>query len=178
MKVIVFAATNSRQSINKALATHASELLVSEINKEAQIEVLDLNDFEMPIYSVDREEATGIPEQAHQFYNKITEADAIIVSFAEHNGGYTAAFKNVFDWSSRIDQGVYQNKAMALLATSPGPGGAASVLGSAEMSAPYFAADVRGTLSIPSFYDNFNMETGQLNDQEIKANLLALLGKL
>jgi NAD(P)H-dependent FMN reductase len=74
----------------------------------ASTEVLDLNDFEMPLFSVDREQAGGIPDFAHQFYKKVGAADALLVSFAEHNGSYSAAYKNLFDWTSRIDNKVYQ----------------------------------------------------------------------
>jgi len=176
MKVLAFAATNSRNSINKALVTHAAELLKE--TQQAQIEILDLNDFEMPIYSIDREQQDGIPEPAQAFFNKIGEADVVLISYAEHNGNVTAAYKNLFDWASRIDQKVYQNKAALLMATSPGPGGAQSVLASASGSAPYFAMDVRATLSVPSFYDNFDSEAGVLTTNELAQQLAAALAKL
>ena len=176
MKVLAFAATNSRNSINKALVTHAAELLKE--TQQAQIEILDLNDFEMPIYSIDREQQDGIPEPAQAFFNKIGEADVVLISYAEHNGNVTAAYKNLFDWASRIDQKVYQNKAALLMATSPGPGGAQSVLASASGSAPYFAMDVRATLSVPSFYDNFDSEAGVLTNNELAQQLAAALAKL
>ena len=97
MKVIAFAATNTKASINKQLVTHATNLLAA--NTGAEIELLDLNDFEMPIYSIDREVANGIPEPAKAFYNKIGEADAVVISFGEFNGNYSVAYKNVFDWA-------------------------------------------------------------------------------
>ncbi|KZZ45923.1 MAG: NAD(P)H-dependent oxidoreductase [Saccharospirillaceae bacterium] len=176
MKVLAFAASNSSQSINKALVTHAAELLQN--NTGAEFEVLDLNDFEMPIYSSDRENESGIPAPAQAFRKKIGEADVILISFAEYNGSYTAAYKNVFDWTSRIDQKVYQNKKAVLLATSPGQGGAQSVLNSAVGSAPYFALDVKGSLSVPSFYDNFDSEQGVLTNDELSQQLIKQLSLL
>ncbi|GLX87417.1 FMN reductase [Thalassotalea loyana] len=173
MKVLAFGATNSANSINKQLAQYAASLVAG-----AQIEVLDLNDFEMPIYSPEREEQLGQPEQAQRFFKAIGEADAIVISFAEHNGSYTAAYKNLFDWTSRIDMKVFQNKPMLLLSTSPGPGGAGSVLASAVNSAPFFAADVKGSLSIPSFYDNFDVENQRLKNDELKQALSDIAGKL
>ncbi|KKC99506.1 NADPH-dependent FMN reductase [Photobacterium halotolerans] len=173
MKVLAFAASSSRQSINKQLVSHAASLVPN-----ADVEVLDLNDYEMPIYSSDRENESGIPAAAQQFFNKITAADAVFVSFAEHNGSYTAAYKNVFDWASRINQKVYQNKATVFLATSPGPGGAQSVLGSAVGSAPFFAADVKGSLSVPSFYDNFDVEAGELHHPELLDKLQTIIANL
>ena len=167
MNVIAFAASNNAQSINKLLASYTANLMDG-----ARVEVLDINDFEMPIFSAEREEALGQPEQAQRFYRKIGEADAIIISYAEHNGSYTAAYKNLFDWTSRIDTKVYQNKPMLILATSPGPGGAKNVLASAVASAPHFGADVRASISLPSFYESFDVETGELRNAKVKREIL------
>ena len=172
MKVLAFAASNSRNSINKALVQYAATLF------DADVEVIDLNDYEMPLYSVDREQAGGIPAQAQQFYDKIGQANALLISFAEHNGNVTAAYKNLFDWTSRISQHVYQDKPAVLLATSPGGGGAQSALASAKGSAPHFAMDVKAALSVPGFYDNFDLETGRIKNSDIQAKLETALATL
>ncbi|PQJ84131.1 NADPH-dependent FMN reductase [Aliivibrio sifiae] len=173
MKVLALAASSSSTSINKQLATYAAGLVPN-----ADVDVLDLNDFEMPIFSEDKEKELGQPEPAKRFFQKLGEADAIVISYAEHNGSYAAAFKNVFDWTSRIDMKVYQGKPVIMLATSPGPGGAASVLAAATGSAPYFAAEVKGSLSIPSFYDNFDMEKGELRNEELVEQLKTIVAAL
>lgn len=172
MKVLAFAGSNSHQSINKALVSYATTLL------EEDVEILDINDYEMPVYSVDRESEEGIPKQAQQFYDKIGDADALVISFAEHNGFYTAAYKNLFDWTSRINQQVYQGKQAVLLATSPGPGGASNVLNTAEASAGYYGMDVKATLSVPGFYDNFDMENARISNTEIQSQLETALATL
>ena len=177
MKIIAFGASSSRTSINKQLAAYSANLAVTT-KSNITVEVLDLNDFELPIFSQDKEVELGQPEAAKTFFNKIGESDAIIISFAEHNGSYTAAYKNLFDWASRINQKVFQSKPMLLLATSPGPGGAASVLAAAVGSAPYFSGDVKASLSIPSFFDNFNLENNTLTNDEIKQQLLAAVTHL
>ncbi|WP_375319996.1 NADPH-dependent FMN reductase [Aliivibrio logei] len=173
MKVLALAASSSSTSINKQLATYAAGLVPN-----ADVDVLDLNDFEMPIFSEDKEKELGQLESAKRFFQKLGEADAIVISYAEHNGSYAAAFKNVFDWTSRIDMKVYQGKPVIMLATSPGPGGAASVLAAATGSAPYFAAEVKGSLSIPSFYDNFDMEKGELRNAELVEQLKTIVAAL
>jgi len=178
MKILALAASNSRQSINKQLVSYASELLTTKIIPNAEVEIIDINDFEMPLFSVDRESESGIPQQAHAFYDKIGSVDAVIISYAEHNASYTAAFKNLFDWTSRIDAKVYQGKDMIMLATSPGPGGARNVLAAAKSSAPYFAAEVKADLSIASFYDNFDVEKGQLRNAEVQTQLEEALATL
>jgi NAD(P)H-dependent FMN reductase len=173
MKLLAFAGSNSKKTINGQLIRYAVSLI-----KGAEVEILDLNDFEMPLFSVDREDEWGIPELAHRFYDKIGATDALLVSLAEHNGSYTVAFKNLFDWTSRIDGKVYQGKPLVLLATSPGARGASGVLATAVNSAPHFGADLKGSLSIPGFNKNFDTTTGKITNPEIQAELKATLGSL
>lgn len=177
MKVIAFGASTSRNSINKQLAAYAAKVL-AEKQVNIEIEVLDLNDFELPLFSQDKEQELGQPEAAKQFFNKLGASDAIIISFAEHNGSYTAAYKNIFDWASRIDQKVFQEKPMLLLSTSPGPGGAGSVLAAATGSAPYFAGDVKASLSVPSFFDNFDVKNQVLSNNELKQQMATAIASL
>jgi len=156
MKILAFAASSSKNSINKKLVGFAASYFVGN-----EIEILDLNDYEMPIFSVDRAEENGIPQPAIQFAGKIDLSDLIIISFAEHNGAYTAAFKNIFDWLSWIpNQTVWRNKPMFLLATSTGQRGGLSVLEMAKNRFPRHEGNVVETFSLPNFNDNFDMEKG------------------
>ncbi len=173
MKLLAFAASSSRKSINKQLVTYAASLV-----EGAEVEVLDLNDYELPLFSEDRELELGHPELAKAFLAKIIASDALMISFAEHNGSYSAAYKNLFDWVSRIDPKVFQDKPMVLLSTSPGKRGGASVLDAATNSAPRFGGHVKASLSIPSFYENFDVERGTLRNEELKAKLIEAASRL
>ena len=152
-KILSFGASNSKKSINKMLAIYAANQI-----KEVEIIMADLNDFELPIYSYDLESENGIPQKAQDFKELIDQADGIIISFAEHNGMPTAAFKNLFDWISRIDAKAWNNKAMFLLATSPGARGAQSVLELMKGVFTRFGAQIKADFSLPVFYDNFSEE--------------------
>ena len=178
MKLLAFAASNSRNSINAALARHAAERLRDEFAPQVEIDFLDINDFEMPLYSADREATRGIPQHAHDFHARIGAADALLISYAEHNGHYPAAFKNLFDWTSRLGKSVYQGKPAIYLAASPGPGGAASVLAAAMGSAGFFGAEVKGSLSVPGFHDVFDASSGALNDAALSDELGRVLATL
>ena len=173
MKILAFAASNSTRSINKQLVSYAASLM-----QNVEVEMLDLNDFEMPLFSVDREASLGELPEAKAFLQHIAQADAILISFAEHNGSYTVAYKNLFDWASRIETKVYQNKPMVLLSTSPGRRGGASVLESALTIIPHLGGDIRGSLSIPLFNDNFDSDKGELTDPELQAKLYATVSSL
>ncbi len=166
MKIIAFAATSHTKSINQQLVSYATSLLT-----KAKVEIVDLNDYELPLYSQDREEEMGHPKLAKDFLNKIAESDGLLISFAEHNGSYTVAYKNLFDWCSRIEPKVFQHKPMVLLSTSPGARGGASVLATAVQSAPFFDGIVKAELAIPSFYDNFDQHKQVLKHQELDEQL-------
>lgn len=173
MKILTFAATSSKKSINNKLAVYAVSLL-----DNITTENIDLNEYELPLFSEDKEIELGQPELAKSFLEKIKNSDAIVISFAEHNGSYSAAYKNIFDWCSRINPKVYQNKPMILLSTSPGPGGASSVLSTAIDSMPHFDGDVKGYFSLPNFYDNFDIDNNIILDNSLRSNLLTVIKKI
>ncbi len=176
MKILAIPATNSRDGINRKLI--GTTVKVIEANApDAEIEIVDINDYEMQIFSVERQEA-GLPDLAQQFWDLLGSADAIVISFAEHNGSYSAAWKNIHDWVSRIDMGIYQGAKVAMLAATPGPRGGAGVLGGATMTAPFFGAELVGSLGIGTFFENFDPAAGEITNDELKAEFTELLGNL
>lgn len=170
MKIIAFAGSTSKKSINKKLATYAAGLF-----ENAQVEVLDLNDYEMPIFGVDKEAVIGQHPLAKAFLDKITTADILVVSLAEHNGNYSTAFKNTVDWCSRINTKIFQEKPMLLLATSPGARGGASVLEIAKNNFPRFDTQIKAVFSLPSFNDNFDTEKGEISNLEFRKELEGII---
>jgi NAD(P)H-dependent FMN reductase len=170
MKIIAFAGSNSQLSINKKLVAYAASLF-----ENAEVEVLDLNDFEMPLFSMDIEKVIGQHPFAKAFLEKIATADILVVSLAEHNGNYSVAFKNVYDWCSRISGKVFQDKPMLLMATSPGGRGGASVLEIAKNAFPRFGAILKETFSLPSFNDNFDIEKGIISNLELDHQLKEII---
>jgi NAD(P)H-dependent FMN reductase len=153
--ILAFGASNSKNSINKKLAEYAASRF-----ENARTIILDLNDFEMPIYSIDREKENGFPEKAIQFKAYLKDADVIVISFAEHNGAYTAAFKNIFDWISRIEKNVWYDKPMLLLSTSPGARGASIVLELAFNKFKRMNSNLIAAFSLPNFKENFSEDDG------------------
>ena len=157
-QIVAFGASSSKKSINKDLASYAASVI-----EDANVLILDLNDFEMPIYSIDYESDHGIPEKAYKFKEKLKNADGIIISFAEHNSVYTAAFKNIFDWISRIEKVVWYNKPMFLLSTSDGDRGAKTVLQIAYNRMSHGNPYKIPTFSLPNFKKNFDKNNGILD---------------
>jgi len=164
-QIIAFAGSNSKESINKQFVQYASGLI-----ENAEVTVLDLNDFELPLYGVDHETEHGFPEHAIRMMDLIKKSDGILISLAEHNGAYTTVFKNLLDWLSRVEAKTFQSKPMFLMATSPGARGGQSVLDMAKDRFPRHDASIVASFSLPSFYDNFS--DGRINNSEITALFL------
>ena len=162
--ILAFAGSNSKNSINKRLATHAANQL-----EAVETTIADLNDFELPLYGIDLENEHGIPDNAHRLLELIKNSDGIVLSLAEHNGSYAAVFKNTYDWMSRIDGKLWSNVPMLLMATSPGGRGGASVLNTAANGFKHLGGNVVATFSLPSFGSNFS-ETG-ITDAHLNTEL-------
>jgi len=163
-KIIAFAGTNSKKSINKQLVTYSASLL-----NEVDVTILDLNDFELPLFGVDFEKEHGIPQNAHKFLDYIKSSDGVMLSLAEHNGAYSTVFKNLFDWMSRIEGKTFFDKPMLLMATSPGGRGGESVLDIAKDRFPRHNANIIEIYSLPFFGDNFSK--GKIIDDELNLQL-------
>lgn len=155
MNILAFGASNSKASINQKLAFFAASQF-----EGANTQNLNLNDYSAPLFSIDEETENGIPPQIHAFVEQIKQADFLIISLAEHNGTYTVAFKNIFDWATRVKINLFENKKMLLLATSPGPRGGLGVLEAAQNRFPIHGADIVGSFSLPVFAENFEKDKG------------------
>jgi chromate reductase, NAD(P)H dehydrogenase (quinone) len=159
MNILAFGASASKHSINKTFAHYAADQFNGHHSEK-----VDLLDFPLPIYTIDHEKEIGFPKNAELFMEKIASADLIIISFAEHNGSYTAWFKNLFDWLTRINNKFLQDKKLLLLSTSPGARGGISVLTAAVDRFPRHGGEIVGSFSLPNFETNFDPQTNFMNE--------------
>lgn len=174
MKILAIAGSNSDTSINRQLVTYATTLF-----QNAEIEIVDMNDFEMPIYKHQKQVESGVPQKAIDFASKIDNSDVLLVSLSEHNGTYSTAFKNVFDWTSRIKQrAVWNEKPMLLMATAPGGRGGLGVLEAAEKRFPLHGGNIIDTFTLPFFNDNFDKENQKISNEEKDSELREKISKI
>ena len=172
-KVLAIGASNSKKSINKIFANYIANQLTN-----VQVTQVDWDDIVLPLYSPDLEVEKGIPPQAQEFKDLIDSSDVIVLSLAEYNGMCTPAFKNLWDWTSRIDMKFWANKPMFLAATSPGKRGAQNALKVTKELFPHFGGNTIVDFSLPSFFENFS-EDGITNEdlQKTLTDKIALFQK-
>lgn len=159
--ILAFAGSNSLNSINKKLIQYTS------IHIESKVDIINLSDFEVPMYGIDHENDNGIPQGTKQLNEKIKEYELLIISVNEHNGGASAFFKNHIDWLSRNDMNFLKDKKLLLLSTSPGRGGAKMALTWTANVLPRFGAEVISQFSFASFNHAYSSEKG-IYDKEQK----------
>lgn len=116
-KILVFSGSIRTGSVNTALAKVAAQIAEQ---KGADVTLIDLASYPMPIYNGDLEESQGQPEQAKALHNLIASHDGMIITSPEYNGLPSALLKNTIDWVSRVDVKVFAGKAAGLLSASPG----------------------------------------------------------
>ena len=172
-RILAIGTSGNRTSINQTLAVAAARMI-----DKAEVETLSVRDFELPLFNDEREAELGAPLLAREFLARIRAADAIVISFAEYNGSYTASFKNIFDWASRLEKQVFLGKPAVFLSASPGPGGASSVMSQALASARFWGAEVVASLSIPNFAENFDYLSDELKSNELRRKLTAAMQEL
>lgn len=159
--ILAFAGSNSSTSINFKLVRFTADQMDNH-----KIHVLNLANFPFPMYSEDHEKKHGFLNSLVELKNDIQNADGIIISVNEHNGGLSAYFKNVIDWLSRLDRDFIRGSKILLMSTSPGKRGAFGAHEIADSMFSRFGAEIVGTFSLPSFYDNFDAENG-ITDEEL-----------
>ena len=176
-KIIAFSGSNSKESINQKLVKYASGFVT-----EASVSVVNLRDYELPLYGIDLENEEGIPENALKLKKLFDENDGFIIALPEHNTSITAFFKNTIDWLSRIHMSFFEHKPIVLLATSPGPGGGRNALAHGEkILSGYMSGKVIGTQFVPQFHQTTSVNAnGEIIviDEEIAENIEQLVKKL
>lgn len=168
-KVLVFAGSNSKKSINQILAIHASQLLDS-----VDINIISLTDFEAPIYGIDLEMNEGFPKSMIDLYNLFQKTDGFIIGVPEHNGSMPAVMKNTLDWVSRQGGKIFQEKPVVFLGTSPGKRGGISAMNHVLDIMPHRGAIIIGHYNLPNFNDHY---TGSGLSKEVTMELSQLMNK-
>lgn len=176
-KILAFAGSARKDSFNKKLVAISAQ---GARDAGAEVTLIDLADFPMPLYNEDLESAEGIPEQAQAFKNLLIEHDGLLIASPEYNSAFSPLLKNAIDWASRSTTAgeepliAYRGKYAAIMAASPG--------GLGGLRGLVFLRMLLGNLGItllpdqqavPNSYQAF-AEDGSLKDQKMQEKVLAL----
>ena len=187
-KIVAFAGSSRSGSYNKKLVAISAKAAESA---GAEVSLLDLRDFPMPIFDEDYESEHGMPEYAGKFKQALVQSDGMLISSPEYNSGYSALLKNSLDWASRSESKdepllyAFSGKVAGLMSASPGPlGGLRGLVVLRMLLGNLGVSLLPRQITVPSAMDIFD-DDGQLTDERRHKNvtrlgieLVELLGKL
>ena len=174
MKIFLLAASARKDSLNKKFIAVAYQLLEG---RGEQLSLRDFKEFAMPVYDGDLEASEGIPGGALALIKALSEADAVILSTPEYNGGTPGPLKNAVDWTSRAKPNPWQGKQVLLLGATPGSLAAVRSLSQTRLLLENLGAFVfPEMLGLPAA-DKAFAEDGHLMDTKMQDRLGNLLKK-
>src|SRR5215467_12696065 len=121
-RILAFAGSTRKDSFNKKLVKIAS---LGAKEEGADITIVDLQDFQMPLYDQDLEQRDGLPINARKFKSLLLTHQGFLISSPEYNSSITGILKNTIDWASRQESGeiplaCFKDKVAAIMSASPG----------------------------------------------------------
>jgi len=179
-KILAFAGSARAGSYNKKLLAIAAE---GARATGAEVTVIDLRDFPMPIMDEDLEAANGAPEHAKRLKDLFDAHDALLIACPEYNSSITPLLKNAIDWVSRADDrrapvACYQGKVAAILSASPGGlGGLRCLVHVRAILGNIGVVVIPDQVTIPKAGEAFAAD-GSLKDGKVQATVAAIGARL
>jgi chromate reductase len=186
-KIIAFAGSTRTDSYNKKLVKIAS---IGATEGGADVTIIDLRDFPMPIYDGDLEQKDGLPSNARKLKDLMLSHQGFLISSPEYNSSISAVFKNTIDWTSRQSEGeiplaCFKNKVAGIMSVSPSIlGGLRGLVHVRSILGNIGVIVLPDQIAIAKAHEAFN-EDGTLKDKKqedqvkkIGANVAKILLKL
>jgi NAD(P)H-dependent FMN reductase len=176
-KILAFAGSTRTGSFNKKLIKLAADAARAA---DAEVTLIDLRDFPMPLYDGDLEEKEGLPEHAKKLKALMRANEGFLISAPEYNSSISGVLKNAIDWASREETDdepplvCFRGKAASLLSASPGAlGGLRGLVTVRSILGNIGVMVLPDQLSIPVAHEAFD-ESGKLKDARKAAQLAGI----
>ena len=174
VKVLAFAGSLREHSYNRRVLQTA----VGGAEKAgAEVTVVDLRDYPMPIYNPDDHEKTGFDENALRFQRLLILHDGLLIASPEYNGSFPAALKNAIDWASRQSDrykraDVFPGKFAAIMTAGPGSFGGLRTLAHLRGVLTSVGVNVLPSeIAVAFVGDKFDGEGEEMTDAKMRAAL-------
>ncbi|MDZ4289627.1 MAG: NAD(P)H-dependent oxidoreductase [Prosthecobacter sp.] len=169
-KILAFAGSTRTESYNKKLIHIAADAARAA---GAEVTLIDLRDYPLPLFDGDLEDAQGLPENAKKLKALFNSHDALLISAPEYNSSITGVLKNTIDWVSREatdDEPAlrdFKGKVATLLSASPGAlGGLRSLVHVRAILGNIGVIVLPTQVSVPKAHEAFD-ESGKLKEERV-----------
>jgi len=172
-KILAFSGSSRRGSLNTKLVSIAA---TAAMEQGADVTVIHLGDYPMPIYNADLESQHGLPEYAVKFKQLLIDHDGVLIASPEYNSAFSPLLKNAIDWASRKQTDeespllAFRGKFAAIMAASPGAlGGLRGLVFLRMLLANIGMIVLPEQQAIPSAHQAFNQDGSLSNPQQHQA---------
>ncbi len=172
-KILAFAGSTRKGSFNKKVLQIAIE---GARKAGADVTVIDLKDYPMPLYDGDLEKEQGIPENGKKLMELMIEHEGFLLACPEYNSSISGVLKNAIDWASRPVKGMtplkaFDGKVACLMSASPGAlGGLRSLSAVRWILGNIKVIVLPQQVAVPKADEAFD-ENGKLKDEKMQTNL-------
>ncbi|MDE1845298.1 MAG: NAD(P)H-dependent oxidoreductase [Thaumarchaeota archaeon] len=186
-KILAFAGSTRTDSFNKKLVKIAA---TGAMEGGADVTMIDLRDFAMPLYDGDLEQQQGLPSNARKLKDLMLSHHGFLISAPEYNSSISGVLKNTIDWASRQSDGeaplaCFNGKVAGIMSASPGGlGGLRGLVHVRAILENINVLVIPDQLAISKAHEAFNAD-GTLKDKKqedqvknIGSNVAKLLLKL
>lgn len=179
-KIVAFSGSARKNSYNQQLVKIAAQ---GAEQAGADVSVINLADYPMPIFNQDDETAYGLPESAKAFKKLLIEHDGFLIASPEYNSAFSPLLKNAIDWASRREGDeapllAYRGKAAAIMAASPGALGGLRGLVFLRLLLSNIGVTVLAEQQGIVHADKAFHPDGYLNDPQLQAAVIGIGGRL
>jgi chromate reductase, NAD(P)H dehydrogenase (quinone) len=168
-KILAFAGSSRKQSVNKQLVAYAAQ---GAAEAGADVTVIDLADYPAPIYNHDLEVERGIPDTVIAFKKLMVEHDGFLIASPEYNSAFSPLLKNMIDWASRRENDeepklvAFHGKFAAIMAAAPGASGGSRGLVFLRLLLSNIGVTVLADQLAVPFATKVFMGDGQIHDEK------------
>jgi chromate reductase len=175
-RILAFSGSTRTDSYNHRLVQVAAE---GARAAGAEVTLLDLKEYPLPLLDQDLEQQQGIPENAVRLKRLFVDHDGLLIASPEYNSSFAPLLKNTIDWVSRPAEGeamlaAYQNKVAAIMAASPGGlGGLRGLVHVRSILSSIGVVVLPDQTAVPRAFEVFD-DNGQLIDEKQQARVQGL----
>lgn len=179
-RILALAGSTRQDSCNKKLIKIAVRGAESA---GAEVTLVDLRDFPLPLFDQDLEAAQGMPEPGARLKKLFVEHQGLLIASPEYNSSITAVLKNAIDWCSRAAPGekglvAFNGKSAVIMSASPGAlGGLRGLVHLRSILGNIGVIMLPDQVAVSRAYDAFTPE-GNLKDAAQQASIEGLGKKL
>ena len=172
-KIIAFAGSTRTESYNKKILKTA---IFGAREAGAEVTVIDLRDYPLPIYDGDLEVREGIPSNGKKLKELFNTHHALLLALPEYNSSISGVFKNTIDWISRQEKNevplqCFIGKVAGLISASPGSlGGLRGLVHARAMLENINVLVMPEQICVPKAADAFD-EYGILKNEKTKISI-------